>query len=71
MVALWSYNEHMDTEQQDKAHTNVRIPRELLERMRYLSRAHARSLNREIEVAVREYVARHADDEKQSAKQAS
>lgn len=59
MVALRSYTEHMDTEQQGKAHTNVRIPHEMLERMRQLSRVHARSLNREIEVAIREYLERH------------
>jgi len=71
MVAVWSYTEHMDTQQQDRAHTNVRLPRELLERMRWLSRDHARSLNREIEVAVREYVERHRREAEQAAKQAS
>ncbi len=71
MVALWPYNDHMTHERVDEANdtkTNLRLPHELLDKMRWLARADDRSLNAEIVRAIKEFVERH---EQQSSKQAS
>jgi hypothetical protein len=71
MVALWPYTDHMTQERSAEAKTNLRVSPDVLEAMRRLARVNERSLNKEIVMAMREYVERHQRDAEQTAKQAS
>lgn len=68
MVAAWPYTGGMTKERIDEVKTNLRVSHDVLDAVRRLARLHERSLNSEIIVALREYAARHADDEQQSSK---
>jgi len=62
MVASWPYTGNMRKERAVEAKTNLRVSPDILEAMRQLARVNERSLNREIVVALREYIARFARD---------
>jgi predicted transcriptional regulator len=59
---------HERTDEANDAKTNLRLPHDLLDRMRRLARTDDRSLNAEIVRAIKEFVERH---EQQPSRQAS
>ena len=59
MVAMWPYIDTMPKERATEAKTNLRVSPDVLEAMRQLARVNERSLNKEIVMALREYVERH------------
>ncbi|PZS13489.1 MAG: hypothetical protein DLM64_03220 [Solirubrobacterales bacterium] len=50
----------MNTSQDTAKDTTVRVPRDLLEQVRLVARAHERSLAAEVRVALTEYVRRNS-----------
>lgn len=70
MATIWQYNGNMSKERTDEERTNLRVPRVMLDRMRWMARADHRSLNAELVVAIKEFLERRERDMQHDMQQA-